>query len=57
MDPADDKFLACALASGTRVIVSGDKHLLRVSGWQRIEVVTPRQCVDWYIDSETGRET
>ncbi len=42
-DADDDKFLACAAASRTSVIVSGDKHLLRVSGWQGIEVQTPRQ--------------
>ena len=27
-DPDDDKFLACALASNTKIIVSGDKHLI-----------------------------
>lgn len=48
-DPDDDKFLACAVASHTPVIVSGDKHLLRVSGWSGIEVVTPRQMLDRYI--------
>ena len=47
-DPDDDKFLACALASRTSVIVSGDKHLLRVSGWSGIEVLTPRQLIDRY---------
>ena len=47
-DPDDDKFLACALASRTPVIVSGDKHLLRVSGWSGIEVLTPRQLIDRY---------
>lgn len=48
VDPDDDKFLACAVASRTRVIVSGDKHLLRVSGWNSIEVLTPRQMTDRY---------
>ncbi len=48
-DPADDKFLACALVSGTQVVVSGDKHLLRVSGWGGISVLTPRQCYDRYL--------
>lgn len=47
-DTDDDKFLACAIASRARVIVSGDKHLLRVSGWNRIEVLTPRQVIDRY---------
>jgi uncharacterized protein len=31
-DPDDDKFIACALASGCELIISGDKHLLKVSG-------------------------
>jgi putative PIN family toxin of toxin-antitoxin system len=42
-DPGDDKFLACARASAPSLIVSGDKHLLDVSGWNEIEVLTPRQ--------------
>lgn len=46
-DPDDDKFLACALAAGVQVVVSGDRHLLRVSGWSGIEVLTPRQFVEW----------
>ena len=48
-DPADDKFLACALASETKVIVSGDKHLLDVSGYNGIEVLSPRRFVEKYI--------
>ncbi|MBN2148995.1 MAG: hypothetical protein JW726_16540 [Anaerolineales bacterium] len=41
-DPDDDKFLACALASEIRLIVSGDKHLLKVSGYQEIEILSAR---------------
>ena len=48
-DPDDDKFFACALASGSQVIISGDKHLLKVSGYQRIEVLKPREFVDRYL--------
>ncbi len=57
-DPDDDKFLACALAARTPLIVSGDKHLLRVSGWSGITIVTPRQCVDRYLaaDEHTAPE-
>lgn len=51
-DPDDDKFLACAIASRTSLIVSGDKHLLHVSGWSGITVVTPRQCVEGYLDAD-----
>lgn len=48
-DPADDVFLAAAISSGTRLIVSGDRHLLDVSGWQGIEVVKPREFLDRYL--------
>jgi len=48
-DPADEMFLAAALAAGTRVVVSGDKHLLRVSGWRGIMVCTPRQFLDEHL--------
>lgn len=42
-DPDDDKFLACAVSSGARIVVSGDKALLRCSGYESIMVVTPRR--------------
>lgn len=45
-DPDGDKFLACALASKCKLIVGGDKHLLRASGYRSIKVLTPRQFVD-----------
>ena len=48
-DPDDDKFLTCALACKSKVIVSGDKHLLRVSGFQGIQIIKPREFVDTYI--------
>jgi predicted nucleic acid-binding protein len=45
-DPEDDKFVACAVASGCQIIVSGDKHLRAISGFRGIEVKTPRRFVD-----------
>jgi uncharacterized protein len=48
-DPDDDKFFACALASGSKVIISGDKHLLKVSGFQGIQVLKPREFVNRYL--------
>ncbi len=48
-DGDDDVFLACALASGTKIIVSGDKALLKVSGYQGIVVISPRGFVDKYL--------
>ena len=47
-DPDDDKFLSCALASNTNFIVSGDKKLLRVSGYMGVEVIRPRLFIDRY---------
>lgn len=48
-DPDDDKFVACAVASGVKLIISGDKHLLKVSGYQGIHVLNPRKFVDNYL--------
>lgn len=44
-DPDDDKFFACAQAARVAVIVSGDVHLKRATGWKGIEVVTPAAFV------------
>jgi putative PIN family toxin of toxin-antitoxin system len=49
VDPDDDKFLACALTSKSKVIVSGDKHLLHVSGFREIRVLKPREFVDEFL--------
>ena len=48
-DPDDDKFFACAIATNTKLISSGDKHLLAVSGYQGITVLKPRTFVDNYL--------
>ena len=48
-DPDDDKFLACALAGRASVVVSGDKALLRTSGYKRLKVLTPRSFVNQYL--------
>ncbi len=48
-DPDDNKFIECAIASNCKLIVSGDKHLLNVSGFQGIEVIKPRKFIDIYL--------
>jgi putative PIN family toxin of toxin-antitoxin system len=48
-DPDDDKFIACALASKARVIISGDKHLLSVDGFKGLEIVKPSEYVKKYL--------
>ena len=49
-DPDDDKFLACAVASKSKLIISGDKHLLKVSGYRGIEIIRPREFLEDYLD-------
>jgi len=48
-DPDDDKFLACALAANARTVISGDNHLLKMSGYQGIEINRPREFLDRYL--------
>lgn len=48
-DPDDDMFIACALAGKCKTIVSGDKHLLKMSGYHGIKVLSPREFVDKYL--------
>ena len=48
-DPDDDKFIACALAEKTKTIISGDKHLLNISGYKGIKVFKPRLFIDKYL--------
>lgn len=48
-DSDDDKFLACAAASDTKVIISGDSDLLTVSGYENVQVIAPREFADRYI--------
>jgi len=40
-DPDDDKFMICARKAGA-MVVSGDRDLLDASGWQGVQVLTPR---------------
>lgn len=48
-DPDDNKFIECAIAGNCKLIVSGDKHLLSVSGFQEIEVLKPRKFIDIHL--------
>ena len=48
-DPDDDKFFAAAIASKTKIIISGDKHLLSKSGHSGVKVLKPSEFYDTYI--------
>jgi hypothetical protein len=40
-DPADDKFISCALSAGVEVIVSGDKDLISVGMYKSVKLMSP----------------
>jgi putative PIN family toxin of toxin-antitoxin system len=48
-DPDDIMFLACAIAGHAHIVVTGDRALLRASGFEGVEVVTPREFVRRYL--------
>jgi len=41
-DPDDNRILECALAADADVIVSGDRHLLKLGAYEGITILTPR---------------
>ncbi len=45
-DPADDKFLALAVAGGADFLISGDRHLLALERYQGVEILTPRDFLE-----------
>ncbi len=45
-DPDDDKFIACALAAQVDCIVSGDRDLLSVDGFDGLKVFTPSKFMN-----------
>jgi putative PIN family toxin of toxin-antitoxin system len=53
-DPDDDKFIACALGSKTKLIVSGDKHLLDVNGYKGIRILKPKDFVGEFLKNKKG---
>ena len=45
-DPDDNKFLECAVALDTKVIISGDKHLINIKKYIDIDILSPREFID-----------
>jgi len=42
-DAEDNKILECALAAGAEIIVTGDKHLLKLGKFKKTKILTPRE--------------
>ncbi|MGA1796737.1 MAG: putative toxin-antitoxin system toxin component, PIN family [bacterium] len=45
-DPDDDKVLSCALVSGAKFIITGDTHILNLTKWADISILTPQQFLN-----------
>ena len=43
VDPADDKFLSCAVSAQAAFLISGDHHLLSLKRFRDIAIVKPTQ--------------
>jgi putative PIN family toxin of toxin-antitoxin system len=48
-DPSDDKFLEAAVAGNASYIISGDKHLLKLSEFQGIQILKPKDFVQRHL--------
>ena len=42
-DPSDDHFICCAESSGSKVIISGDQHLLSLKNYGKIKIISPSE--------------
>lgn len=45
-DSEDDKFIACALSAQVDCLISGDKDLLVVSGYQGLKILKPKEFLN-----------
>jgi uncharacterized protein len=54
-DPDDDRILECAVAAGAHVLVSGDKHLLRLGAFEGISILTIAAFLERYFPAPPGQ--
>jgi len=48
-DPSDDKFLECAVSGKADVLISGDKALLGIGRYRRVQIQNPSQFLDAFF--------
>ncbi|MBU0568159.1 putative toxin-antitoxin system toxin component, PIN family [bacterium] len=56
IDPDDDIFLSCALSSGAKYLVSGDRHLLDIGSFEEVNILSPRDFYEQAIDEKMKEE-
>jgi len=52
VDPDDNKFLECAVALDSKIIISGDKHLKDIKKYFDIIIMSPREFVDYFNNKQ-----
>ena len=48
-DSDDDKFIECAIAGKCNIIVSGDRHLLKLAEYKGVKILKPRDFIERYL--------
>ena len=54
-DIDDDQVIACALAAGAQLIVSGDSDLLVLHLWKGIHILNAAEAVQFVVSAKTER--
>ncbi|MCD6134248.1 MAG: PIN domain-containing protein, partial [Candidatus Omnitrophica bacterium] len=50
-DPDDNKFIECAVALDSKLIISGDKHLKDIKKYVDIEILSPKEFINLHRGS------
>ena len=45
-DPSDNRYLECAIEGDADCLVTGDRHLLELTMYREVEILTPRKFVE-----------
>jgi len=54
-DPEDNHVIEAALTARAEFIISGDKHLLKLTEWKGIHVVSPAQFIETIIGQQPAQ--
>ncbi|MBI5640931.1 MAG: putative toxin-antitoxin system toxin component, PIN family [Nitrospirae bacterium] len=52
-DPADDKFIECAVALKADVVITGDKEVLAVKEYMGLKILTSQQFLEKYRNADS----